>query len=936
MASKLINENLAFVEEQYARFLNDENAVEPEWRDYFNEVGNGERQTAYNAPDFQPRSIFAPKLIPAGVLPADAAATAHAVKQDRVAQLVQAYRWRGHLFAKLDPLGLQQRRKPDIALADFGLSEADLDTEFTAGGLRGTLRELIAHLEETYCRTIGVETAHIEDTRIRDWLRERMEATRNHLDLSRAAQVHLLTKLTDAEIFEHFLQTKFLGLKRFSLEGGESLIPMVDRIVERCARQGVVEMVIGMAHRGRLNLLANVLNMPTRQIFAEFLDEDPNVYLGKGDVKYHLGHSSDREIEGKNIHLSLSFNPSHLEFVDAVVSGRVRAKQDRRLDPNRRKVAALLIHGDAAFAGQGIIAELFNMAELPGYNIGGTIHIIVNNQVGFTTNPTDARSTRYATDVAKMLGIPIFHVNGEDPEAVAQVVNLATDFRLTFNRDVVIDLYCYRKYGHNEGDEPAYTQPLMYQAIAQHPSVREQFVKKLVSMGEITQEQADAIAAERRQKLDDELTETKKGYQRRPPSAMAGLWAQYSGGKDKDCPEVSTAIPKEQLQELAAGLIRVPEGFKVHPKLVKAVIDPRRDMGSGKRPLDWGMAENLAYASLVSQGAAVRITGQDVERGTFSHRHAVMVDATTGAKYAPLANLASGQASFEIRNSPLSETSVLGYEYGYSLDTPDRLVIWEAQFGDFANAAQVIIDQFIVSAEEKWNRLSGLTMLLPHGYEGQGPEHSSARLDRFLNLCAEDNIQVAYPTTPAQIFHLLRRQVVRPLRKPLVVMTPKSLLRHPEAVSSLEELATGSFQRVLMDPAFVSSNDIDEPRDPSKVKRVLLCSGKVFYDLLAERRVRHAHDVAIVRVEQLYPTPLKQISDALSAFKNANEVVWVQEEPRNGGALTHMQNELVRNKVISGPLHYVSRPPSASPATGSQSSHKLEQRRVIEAAFSPL
>ncbi|MFN7132619.1 MAG: thiamine pyrophosphate-dependent enzyme, partial [Myxococcales bacterium] len=538
MASKLISDNLPFVEEQYARFLTDENAVDPEWREYFH--GLGDRIKAFPTPEFQPRSIFAPRLVPAAAITPDAASTAHAVKQDRVAQLVQAYRWRGHLFAKLDPLGLQQRRKPDIELADFGLSEADLDTPFTAGGLRGTLRELIAHLEETYCRTIGVETAHIEDMRIRDWLRERMEATRNHLDLSREDQVHLLTKLTDAESFENFLKTKFIGAKRFSVEGGESLIPLVDRIVERCARQGVVEMVIGMAHRGRLNVLANVLNMPTRQLFAEFLDEDPNVYLGKGDVKYHLGHSSDREVDGKNIHLSLSFNPSHLEFVDAVVMGRVRAKQDRRLDPNRRKVVSLLIHGDAAFAGQGIIAELFNMAELPGYNIGGTIHVIVNNQVGFTTNPSDARSTRYATDVAKMLGIPIFHVNGEDPEAVAQVVNLATDFRLTFNRDVVIDLYCYRKLGHNEGDEPAYTQPLMYEAIARHPSVREQFVKKLISMGEITQEQADQIAAERRQKLEDELTETKKGYQRKPPSAMAGLWSRYAGGKDKDTADVST------------------------------------------------------------------------------------------------------------------------------------------------------------------------------------------------------------------------------------------------------------------------------------------------------------------------------------------------------------------------------------------------------------
>ncbi len=921
--------NVPFVEEQYARWLADESAVDEEWRAYFRALGpkNGLKL----GPSFRPTSIFASRAAPKNGAAALAGFDAHAAMQDRVVQLVQAYRFRGHMFADLDPLDLAKVQAPDISLEEFGLTEADLDKTFTAGGRTGTLRELIDHFQATYCRSIGAEFAHIELKEMRTWLRDEMEATRNRLELSHDEQIDLLTKLIDAETFEQFLHLRFQGAKRFSLEGAESLIPLCDRIVTSSAAQGVREIVVGMAHRGRLNVLANVMGKPARDIFAEFADEDPNLYIGRGDVKYHLGHSTDREIGGKTVHLSMAFNPSHLEFVDPVVTGRVRAKQDRRGDVDRREVLSILIHGDAAFSGQGIVAELFNMAGLRGYTTGGTIHVVVNNQIGFTTMPEDARSTRYATDVAKIVGAPILHVNGEDPEAVAQVVRLAVGFRQKFQRDVVIDLYCYRKYGHNEADEPAFTQPVMYRAIANHPSVREQFTKKLVQLGEMTQEQVDRIAVERRAALEEQLAETKRGYRRRKPSAMAGLWAKYAGGADRDSPEVPTALAKAELQELGRRLVALPETFKLNPKLAKNLVEARREMAEGTRPLDWGMGESLAYASLVAQGAPVRLSGQDVERGTFSHRHATFFDFETGARHIPLQHVKPGQARFEVYNSPLSEVSVLGYEYGYSLDTPDGLVIWEAQFGDFVNAAQVISDQFIVSGEDKWHRLSGLTLLLPHGYEGQGPEHSSARLERWLNQCAEDNIQVANCTTPAQIFHLLRRQVVRPYRKPLVVMSPKSLLRHPEATSTLDELATGTFRRVIPDALFAPGG-----QDPSKVSRVLLCTGKIYYELARERREHGRNDVAIVRVEQLYPTPLDAIAQALAPFAGAREIVWVQEEPRNQGARIHMYGELTRSGFLKSPLLHVSRPPSASPATGSHASHGLEQRQIHEAAFAPI
>ena len=675
-----------------------------------------------------------------------------------------------------------------------------------------------------------------------------------------------------------------------------------------------------MAHRGRLNVLANVIGQPAAENFARFADEDPNLYLGRGDVKYHLGHSAEVDAGGRKVHLTLAFNPSHLEFVDPVVAGRVRAKGDRCEDTERARVLPLLLHGDAAFAGQGIVAELFNMSRLAGYEVGGTVHVVVNNQIGFTTLPRESRSTRYATDLAKMLPIPIFHVNGEDPEAVAQVVDLAVDFRQRFHRDVVIDLYCWRKHGHNESDEPSFTQPVMYRAIAAHATVRERFAKRLAALGQVTEEESRELAADRKRALEEQLAAARgKAFRKAAPGR--GIWAGYLGGLEADAPEVETAVSREELGRVAATLTSVPEGFTPNPKIAR-LLAQRAEMGKGTRPVDWGMAELLAFGSLVAKGVRVRMTGQDSVRGTFSHRHAVLFDHHTGRPHDPLAAL----GPFEIRNSPLSEASVLGFEYGYSLESPDGLTIWEAQFGDFANAAQVIIDQFLASGEDKWRRLSGLALFLPHGYEGQGPEHSSARVERFLNLCAGDNLQVAYPTTAAQLFHLLRRQVLRPWRKPLVLFTPTRLLRRPEAMSPLEAFARGGFSRLLGDTR----------AEPRWVRRVILCTGKIYFELDAERRERGADEVAIVRLEQLYPMPFAALRDELGRYPEMREVVWVQEEPRNAGARVHVSGELSRSGILKVPLGYVSRPPAASPATGSAAAHKLEQRRILEAAFAPL
>jgi 2-oxoglutarate dehydrogenase E1 component len=947
-------DNLGFAEELYFKYLRDPASVDPEWRRTFAALeGGGGRNGAGPAallpPTAFPRSIFAGRAATPAALDGPPASAPGAIQSrismrllsERVQRLVEGYREMGHLFADLDPLGLTTRPSPHIALQDFGLTEEDLDLVFSsenvAGPTRKTLRDLVAQLRETYCRKIGVQTSHLHDLELQAWLQSRMESTRNRLPLTREDRIRIFQQVIGAEVFEQFLQNKFLGSKRFSLEGAESLIPLLERLVERAARSSVGEIVIGMAHRGRLNVLANVLKKPASQIFAEFqdkLDEKADLSDGGGDVKYHLGFSIDRVFgEGSDehrVHLSLTFNPSHLEWVNTVVQGRVRAKQDRLGDTTRSRALPILIHGDAAFAGQGIIAESLNMSELPGYTVGGTVHIVVNNQVGFTTSPSSGKSTTYATDVARMLQIPIFHVNGEDPEAVCQVVDLAVDFRQRFHRDAIIELWCYRKLGHNEGDEPSYTQPVMYRTIAAKPSIRMAYLAYDGANPPpgggppITVEETDAIAAAKRKELEGELEVATKLETPPRPSTFAGAWAKVKGGPDSNVPEVPTNVTTAAIQEVTRALTTTPPDFRVHPKLHKLIVESRAQMGAGEKPADWGMGEALAFGTLLAQGTRVRLSGQDSCRGTFSHRHAVMYDYEDGHTYTPLEHVSAKQGVFEVRDSPLTEAGVLGFDYGYSLDMPDGLTIWEAQFGDFVNAAQVIIDQFISSSEAKWHRVSGLVMLLPHGMEGQGPEHSNARLDRFLNLCVNDNMQVCDLTTPAQYFHALRRQVLRPYRKPLIIMSPKSLLRHPAATSPLSAFTEGGFQHIIPDPTV---------KDPARVKRVLLCTGKVYYDLLAAREAHKYDDVAIVRIEQLFPLYKDELLETLSGFAEGTPVVWVQEEPKNMGAWAYMNRELPPLLAGSFPWSAVTRPLSASPATGSAKRHSREQTRLVTEAF---
>ncbi len=951
--------NLAFAEDLYFQFLADPDSVDPAWRDLFERLehggggtnghgngaangagSNGHAAAAMIPPAAFRRSIFAATapVDPFAPSPPGAIASRTSVRllSERVQRLVEAYRELGHLSADLDPLGMLTRQRQDVVLDGYGLAEEDLDLVFSsenvAGPDRTTLRDLMLLLRETYCRKMGVELAHLHDLELRGWLQTRMESTRNRVPLSRADRTRLLNQVIGAEVFEQFLQNKFIGAKRFSLEGAESLVPLLQRLIERAARASVAEIVIGMAHRGRLNVLANVLGKPASQIFAEFQDKfDPADPNQGGDVKYHLGFSIDRAFgEGNDehrVHLSLAFNPSHLEWVNTVVDGRIRAKQDRLADASRTRCLPIVIHGDAAFAGQGIVAEALNMSELEGYGVGGTIHIVVNNQVGFTTSPKDAKSTTYATDVARMLQIPIFHVNGEDPEAVCQAVDLGVDFRQRFHRDVIIELWCYRKLGHNEGDEPSYTQPVMYRRIAQKPSIRMAYLAHdgANPSGEapITVEETDAIAAAKRQELEQELA-IANGLAATPrPSTFAGAWSKVSGGADSVVAEVPTSVPAPLVEEVTRALTTLPPDFTIHPKLKGVVIDGRAAMGAGDKPIDWGMGEALAFGTLLAQGTRVRLSGQDSRRGTFSHRHAVFFDFNTGEPYTPLGHIRDKQGVFEVRDSPLSEGGVLGFEYGYSLDMPEGITIWEAQFGDFVNAAQVIIDQFLVSSEAKWNRVSGLVLLLPHGMEGQGPEHSSARLERFLTMAVNDNIQVCNLTTPAQYFHALRRQVLRPYRKPLVIMSPKSLLRSPSATSSLSDLTDGRFRHIIP----------DDKVDPKKVKRVLLTTGKVYYDLAAARDERGYDDVAIIRIEQLYPLRTDQLLETLAAFADGTPVVWVQEEPRNLGAAGYMNRELPPLLASTFPLSIVSRPLSASPATGSAKRHAKEQARLVADAF---
>jgi len=846
--------------------------------------------------------------------------------QDRVDQLVREYRVRGHLIANLDPLGLSGRDCPELSPTSHGISEDDLLRPFDSSILENvsgsTLDVILTKLQNTYCRGIGAQFMHIDNRNIRDWLQKRMETTENRLDLSHQVQRRIYARLADASIVEDFVRRKFVGAKTFSLEGAETLIPMIDLALEKAGQHNVKEVVMGMAHRGRLNVMANILKKRAMNIFWSFDDPRPELSRGGGDVRYHLGYSSDwTTASGDNIHISLCFNPSHLEFVNTVAQGRARCKQDIRNDKRREEVMTILVHGDAAFAGEGVVQEMLNMSELAGYRTGGTLHIVINNQVGFTTLPEDGRSTTYATDVAKMLQIPIFHVNGEDPEAVAQVVSLAMDFRKAFHRDVVIDLYAFRRWGHNEGDEPRFTQPRMYNEIDRRPSVRLKYLERLLSLGKITADEADQINKERTEKLESEFEASKNETFVPDTQTLAANWSEYFGGPEPDQP-ADTSFDQDRLAGLIDKLTRLPEGFSQHKKL-KRPMQQRREMSEGKRRVDWATAEAAAFASLLVEGHPIRMTGQDCQRGTFSQRHAVLHDVKTGETHTPLAHLSEDQAPLELYNSPLSEAGVLGFEYGYSLDCPGGLVAWEAQFGDFWNCAQVIVDQFIASAEDKWNRLSGLVMLLPHGFEGQGPEHCSARVERFLAMAAEDNIQVVQPTTPAQYFHLLRRQVHSKWRKPLVVLTPKSLLRHPQVTSPLKILANSEFKKILPDRKVPLST----------AKRVLLCTGKVYYDLLDAREERAIEGVPIMRIEQLYPLKFQEILASLDGLEPGSEIVWVQEEPTNMGAWPYLKLNFGDELNERFKLRKATRAESASPSTGSMASHKLEQAELIDEAF---
>ncbi len=915
--------NATYVDALYLSYLRDPQQVPPEWRDYFAHLDGGEIGFPQAGPSFPASSMFNPADLP----PADGAVNLHTARlQERADQLVRNYRVRGHMIAKVDPLGIPRPPLPELDPQTYGFADEDLDQPVSTSWLQHaqvqTVRELLDTMRDTYCRSIGVQFMHIDDILVREWLQNRMERSKNHLQLAPAEQRRILTRLTDAVIFEEFVRKKYVGAKSFSLEGAESLIPLLDLAIEMAAEQGTREIVLGMAHRGRLNVLANILNKSPQDIFREFEDLDPHRYRGGGDVKYHLGHSSDwTTSSGRTVHLSLCFNPSHLEYVNSVALGRMRAKQDRIEDYGRERGMVLLIHGDAAFIGEGVTQETLNLSQLPGYTVGGTLHVVVNNQIGFTTSPSEARSSTYATDVAKMLQIPIFHVNGEDPEAVAQVVRLALDFRAAFRRDVVIDMYSYRRLGHNEGDEPSFTQPLLYQAIARRKSVREGYLEHLLKLGGLTAEEAEQIASDRHQHLEHAFNAARENDYVHKVHTLQAAWEGFYGGPERDDDEPDTGVPRVQAEHILRTLGEVPDDFHVHKKL-KRFLDARVAMAAGEKTLDWASGEALAMGSLAVNGVRVRLTGQDCQRGTFSQRHLVLHDIKNGATYDALNFLSDNQAKVEIHNSPLSEIGVLGFEYGYSLDFPEGLVMWEAQFGDFVNAAQVIIDQFVSSAEDKWRRLSGMVLLLPHGFEGQGPEHSSARPERFLEVAAEDNIQVAIPTTPAQYFHLLRRQVVRKWRKPLVVFTPKSLLRHPQCVSNLEDFLSGKFERVL--PDAIGNADC---------RRVLLCSGKVYYELLAEREKREIDDVAIVRLEQLYPLPANLLREVLSPYAAGTPLYWVQEEPLNMGAWRYLLASLGHRPFERYPLQSIARVASASPATGSPGAHRLEQQELLEIAF---
>jgi 2-oxoglutarate dehydrogenase E1 component len=893
-------ESPTYVDELYRRWRSDPSSLPESWRHFFAgfDLGAG------------------------GV----AASPDGSSDQSKVDSLIFAYRSVGHLIADVDPLGGGTGEDPVFDLETFGLTEDHLDRTFDTGHLGGprlaTLRQIVETLREIYCRRIGVEYVHIQEREVRRWLQRQMEPVRNRPEVANENKRRILEQLMQAEVFESFLNARYQGQKRFSLEGNEVVIPALHRFMELAAEIGVEEVVVGMAHRGRLNVLVNILGKPIDMIFHEFEDNLRITEDADGDVKYHRGYSSDYDTpSGRRLHISLTANPSHLEAVDPVVEGRARAKQRRRGDTEQRtRVVPLLLHGDAAFAGQGLVAETFNLSQLPGYRTGGTVHLVVNNQIGFTTTAAEARSSRYPTDVAKLVEAPIFHVNGDDPEAVAWVVELALRFRQEFHRDAVVDIIGYRRHGHNEGDEPAFTQPLMYQTIANRPSVRELYQLQLESERAITLDESSHLRDRLQQMLVDKHREVQESCPLPADDAHAfhELWTGLNNPYVFS--EGDTGVPAATLDMVAAALTTVPEGFELNRKVARR-LQAIRQAVAGRGDVDWPLAELLAFGSLLAEGVPVRLSGQDSERGTFSQRHAAWFDIRTQQRHVPLNHIAPEQARFCVYNSMLSEAAVLGFDYGYSLVEPNMLVLWEAQFGDFANGAQVIIDQFITPALDKWQRGSGLVMLLPHGYEGQGPEHSNAYLERYLTLCAEDNIQVCNLTTPAQYFHVLRRQLKRPLRRPLVIMAPKSLLRSPVCVSPLAELTHGHFREVLPDP---------EP--PRRARRLVLCSGKVYYDLVAGRVAAGVDDVAVARVEQLYPFHEALFLEVTEPYRDAADIVWVQEETGNRGAWSFMLPRL-QQAFPDHPVHYVGRAPSASPATGSLRLHREQQQAIVEQAL---
>jgi len=923
--SYLHGSNAAFIEELYSRYLQDENSVDENWRNWFTELRNGELTADQDHVQIQAQmkaAVMNKRRVNGS---GDSVSNEHEAKQVKVLQLINSYRVKGHQRANLDPLAITEAPEiPEMTLAGHELGDADLDTVFKTGSLFGVdevpLREIVRRLQKTYCGTVGLEYMHIEDLTQKRWIQGEIETSLSTPNFREGRRNRILDRVIAAEILEKFLHTRYIGQKRFSLEGGESLIPILDRVVQQAGVTSTHEVVIGMAHRGRLNVLTNIFGKMPSDLFDEF---EGNVNLDERynhDVKYHQGFSSDIYTDSGPMHLALAFNPSHLEIVDPVVEGSVRARQRRFSDRTTRDVLPVLIHGDSAFAGQGVVMETFNMCKTRGYKTGGTIHIIVNNQIGFTTSdPRDMRSSLYCTEVARIVQAPIFHVNGDDPEACVFIAEIAVKYRETFQQDVVIDMVCYRRWGHNEADEPAVTQPLMYDAIRKHPRLADLHAERLIEEGFTTREKIDEMIADYRRALEEGGAVALNVISGLEP-ATARDWAGLHDGDVNITP--GTAVAADKIQQLGQSILTLPEGFKLHARVAR-IMQGRQKMLDGEVAGDWGFAENLAYATLLDDGYNIRLSGQDSERGTFFHRHAALHHQDTGEIYKPLKHISEHQPRFEVINSFLSEEAVLGFEYGYSSTDPKTLVIWEAQFGDFANGAQVVIDQFISSGEMKWGRLSGLVMLLPHGYEGQGPEHSSARIERYLELCAQHNMRVAQPSLPAQIFHLLRSQMMCGFRKPLIIMSPKSLLRHERAVSSLADYSEGEFKKVIPE-----IDDIDD----AAVKRLILCSGKVYYKLYESRAEHYDHSTAIVRVEQLYPFPKQDLNEIHARYPALENVAWCQDEPRNQGMFREFKSRL--NEIFTPmQVQYAGRPSAASPAVGYMALHLQQEADMVKSAF---